>query len=64
MGDVQNQQYKHWRKTEELDQEWVELIAEALRMGMTKEEIRFFLKSNGNFENTNRMVKSYKVSGI
>lgn len=64
MGDVQNQQYKHWKKAEELDQEWVELIAEALRMGMTKEKIRVFLQTNGSSENKQRMIKSYKVSGI
>ncbi|WP_209122936.1 anti-repressor SinI family protein [Alkalihalobacillus sp. BA299] len=29
--------------TEKLDQEWVELIKEALDMGMRQEEIRLFL---------------------
>lgn len=63
MGDVTNQPYKHRRNTEEVDQEWVELIAEALSMGMTKEEIRMFLQSNGSLENNQHVMKS-KVSGI
>jgi hypothetical protein len=33
---------------EEFDQEWVVLITEAMRMGLTKEEIREFLMSNGD----------------
>jgi hypothetical protein len=45
VGDVSNQPYKHSRKTEDVDQEWVELIA---NMGMTKEEIRVFLRNNGS----------------
>ena len=31
-----------------LDEEWVELIAEALRIGLTPEEIRAFLQGTTN----------------
>ncbi|RDI41623.1 anti-repressor SinI family protein [Falsibacillus pallidus] len=33
------------RKSAELDLEWLELIKEALDVGLTKDEIRTFLKS-------------------
>lgn len=62
MGDVTNQPYRQPRK-EEVDQEWIELIGEALRIGMTKEEVRMFLRSNGSLENNQHVIKS-EVSGI
>jgi hypothetical protein len=34
------------KKVDELDQEWVQLILEALKMGLDKVEIREFLKKN------------------
>jgi DNA-binding transcriptional regulator YhcF (GntR family) len=63
MGEISNEKYKK-RKKEEIDYEWVELIEEALQMGLTKEEIRAFLKSNGSLEHHDNLVKSCKVSGI
>lgn len=33
-------------KVEGLDQEWVNLIAEALESGLSKEEIRLFLRGS------------------
>lgn len=35
-------------KQEKLDQEWVELIKEALQLGLTREEIRDFLSNQQN----------------
>ena len=34
------------KKIDELDEEWVQLILEALEMGIDKGEIRDFLKKN------------------
>lgn len=64
MGEFSNEQHRYLRKEDDVDPEWVELIAEALRMGITKEEIRNLLQSNGRLENNHHVIKSYKVSGI
>lgn len=38
----------HKEELELLDEEWVELIGEALRIGLTPEEIRAFLQGTTN----------------
>jgi hypothetical protein len=41
---------------QELDQEWVELITEAMGMGLTNEEIRDFLINNSEHDHLAQTV--------
>ncbi len=43
---IGNQRHTQYSTNEELDEEWAKLISEALRIGITKDEIREFLINN------------------
>ncbi|MFZ3589651.1 anti-repressor SinI family protein [Bacillus sp. DJP31] len=53
-----NQKQSDYINLEELDQEWVELISEAISMGLTKDEIRNFLLNNGRIMNLGQLART------
>ncbi|MBM7662665.1 hypothetical protein JOC85_003475 [Bacillus mesophilus] len=57
MNSVEKLQ-SHFLLGEELDQEWVELVLEAIQLGLTKEEIREFLTNPNSIIHPPPIAKS------
>ncbi|MGG1697948.1 anti-repressor SinI family protein [Bacillus zhangzhouensis] len=49
------------KKTKVLDSEWVQLLCEARKAGLTVEEVRHFLKSSEKSSESPPMVRSHSI---
>ena len=49
------------KKTKLLDSEWVQLLREARKAGLTVEEVRQFLKSSEKSSESHPLVRSHSI---
>ncbi|EKF34602.1 MULTISPECIES: anti-repressor SinI family protein [Bacillus] len=49
------------KKTKLLDNEWVQLLREARKVGLTVDEVRHFLKSSEKSSESPPMVRSHSI---
>lgn len=49
------------KKTNKLDSEWVQLLREARKAGLTVEEVRHFLKSREKSSESPPMARSHSI---